>query len=256
MSLTDLKWKNNQTPALNEDNLNAMTKGITDNSAIMQYVKDAGLDNRQTATAFGTIVNALDDNITSATADAGTVIKDGKIALADLKSLLEHITYTTSGNDVSIQIDGTDIPSADTYGNYVFNAYANDNTGNFSDGQTCDYFHITLKRGSGTWTSVTVGYGTSSFTIGSGGSSIDFFDNDSFDTVNIEVRRIRMDSGNNPNALVTVNGNNAKGYNFRQLSKIMQVGAVKKITVSAVGATISQKDILYALPGAQGVEDA
>lgn len=256
MAYTPTKWVNNSTPPIDEDNLNKIEEALlSQNNSVTQINKtldNAGLNDPSSAQALQ-IVPSLNDTFTDSSGTTSDIVdSNDKIYLNKLVELLEQLTV----NNGVVSYGGSELPSGENYGNYIFNAYYNGNTGDFSDGQTCDYFHITLKRSSGTWTSVTVAYdGGNSFTIGHSGSTVDFFDSsDTFDFVNIELKRIKTVDGASPHAVVTVSGCDALGYNFRQVEKIIQIGAITKINPSCVGATLSSTEILYALPGSAGIQ--
>ena len=164
--------------------------------------------------------------------------------------MLKMFSFDATNNTVSI--NGSEIASVDTFGNYTFNQYSNDNV-TLDSGVTTDYFHIKLSRtGVGAWHSVQLQINsTDTIEIAETTGDILFFDSDNFDHVEIGVRR--MQTSDNPFALVTVSGYNGNGYNFRRVSQIIQMGAVERIYVSAYTDSSSalsvDKQILYSIPG-------
>lgn len=211
-----IQWMNDTAPAINAENLNRIEDGIGQSADISNTLTQSGLSDSAKAQAFGSILDELISSVSSGTGAAGTLTDaNGKIYLDQLKSLLSHITFTTSGNDADMMIDSSSVYTAGQYGCYLYNGASTTANTSIVDGDgnpsTTDFAHIHFQNVSNfAFGSVAIAINsTDTITI----NGTNFFDNDAFATVDIDITRIKSD--NAAACLIAVCGSNAKGYNYR-----------------------------------------
>lgn len=245
-------WNNDAEPAINAKNLNdieaALAKGITayDNLADLSNI----IKNQDILDA---LVRYFNDN-----SQHSSLVTNGKIssqALAEWlnnirvnydSSYIDSIEYKTDASNYEVLATQEWVRNNTIAG---LNRYSNSLNINIADGPVANlHIHCEL---SSVPAAILVTLSTLSQVIitdsSSGTNFIDFFDNDTFDFVDIDIERI-LDP-NNGYIIVNVAGYDAKGYNYRAVrNQIISCDDIDRIIVKDDSNNVLTGEVVYAVP--------
>ena len=245
-------WNNDAEPAINAKNLNdieaALVKGITayDNLADLSSI----IKNQDILDALTQYFN---DN-----SEHSHLVTNGKISSQALAEWLNNIKVNYNGSYIDSIEYKTDASNYEVLATQEWvrnntvvglNRYSNSLNISIADGPANE-IHIHCEPSSAP-TYITVDLSTSTqimITDNSLGTNyIDFFDNDTFDFIDIDIERIA--DPNNGYIKVDVAGYNAKGYNYRAVkNQVISCDDINQIEVKDSSDNVITGSAIYSVP--------